>query len=155
VPVLLVSHGKRITGCHADRATAKKLARHLFEPVRLFGKGQWSRGTNGTWIVDRFSIEHFEPLDDAPLSEAARFHVDRGNATLEDLAAGGDDYELLFSIPKRAVPQATEIAAACGVALTVIGEVTDGPGVSAFTTDGESPGSATGGYVHSWNGPAD
>jgi len=70
VPVLLVSHGKRITGCHADRATAKKLARHLFEPVRLFGKGQWSRGTNGTWIVDRFSIEHFEPLDDAPLSGA-------------------------------------------------------------------------------------
>ena len=94
-------------------------------------------------------------LNDAPLSEAARFHVDRGNATLEDLAAGGDDYELLFSIPRRAVPQATEIAAACGVALTVIGEVTDGPGVSAFTTDGESPGSATGGYVHSWNGPAD
>lgn len=94
-------------------------------------------------------------LDHAPLSEAARFHVDRGHATLPDLAAGGDDYELLFSIPTRAVPQATEVAAACGVALTVIGEVTDDPGVSASTPDGERPGTATGGYVHTWAGPAD
>ncbi len=94
-------------------------------------------------------------LDLAPVSEAARFHVDRGSATLEDLAAGGDDYELLFSIPRRAVPQASEIAAACGAALTVVGEVTDGPGVTALTPDGESPGTATGGYVHTWNSPAD
>ena len=68
VPVLLASHGKQTSGCHADRATAKKLARHLFEPVRLFGEGQWSR-RDDTWDVDRFSIERFEPLDDAPLSQ--------------------------------------------------------------------------------------
>ena len=94
-------------------------------------------------------------LDHVPLSEAARFHVDRGNATLPDLAAGGDDYELLFSIPGRAVPRATEVAAAGGVALTVIGEVTDNPGVSALTPDGQRPGTATGGYVHTWESPAD
>lgn len=69
VPVLLASHGKQTAGCHADRTTAKKLARHLFEPVRLFGEGQWSRGSDDTWDVDRFSIERFEPLDDATLAE--------------------------------------------------------------------------------------
>ena len=69
VPVLLASHGKQTAGCYADRTTAKKLARHLFEPVRLFGEGQWSRGRDDTWDVDRFSIERFEPLDDATLSE--------------------------------------------------------------------------------------
>ena len=69
VPVLLASHGRQTAGCHADRTTAKKLARHLFEPVRLFGEGQWSRGTDDIWDVDRFSIERFEPLDEAKLSE--------------------------------------------------------------------------------------
>ena len=69
VQVLLASRGKQTAGCHADRTTARMLARHLFEPVRLFGEGQWSRGRDGTWDVDRFSIESFEPLDRATLSE--------------------------------------------------------------------------------------
>ena len=69
IPVLLDLHGKQMAGCYADRETAKKLGRHLFEPVRLYGHGQWSRGTEGTWAIDHFKIERFDPLDSATLSQ--------------------------------------------------------------------------------------
>lgn len=69
VPVLLISDGEQTAGCHADRPTAKKLGEHLFEPVRLFGDGQWNRATNGTWELNRFNIDRFEALDPAPLSQ--------------------------------------------------------------------------------------
>ena len=69
IPVLLDSHGERTAGCHADRTTAKKLGRHLFEPVRLYGEGQWKRGTDGSWGIDHFSIQRFTALDKATLSE--------------------------------------------------------------------------------------
>ena len=69
VPVLLDRHGKQTTGYHADRKTAKELGRHLFEPVRLYGEGQWKRGADGVWEIDRFSIQRFTPLDNASLSE--------------------------------------------------------------------------------------
>lgn len=58
-----------MAGCHADRTPAKKLGRHLFEPVRLYGEGQWKRGANGAWEIDRFSILRFTALDKATLSE--------------------------------------------------------------------------------------
>ena len=83
IPVLLASHGKQTTGCHADRTTAKKLGRHLFEPVRLYGEGQWSRGTDGAWEVDRFKIERFDRLDGAKLSDVL--------SKLRAVAANWDD----------------------------------------------------------------
>ena len=69
VSVLLVSDGKPTAGCHADRPTAKRIGKHLFEPVRLFGEGRWNRATGGSWELSRFSIDRFEVLDPAPLSQ--------------------------------------------------------------------------------------
>ena len=69
IPVLLDCRGKQTPGCHADRTTAKELGRHLFDPVRLYGEGQWKRGADGVWAIDRFSIDRFTPLDKATLSE--------------------------------------------------------------------------------------
>ena len=69
IPVLLDSHGMQMAGCHADRTTARQLGRHLFEPVRLYGEGQWKRGSDGVWEIDRFSILRFTALDKATLSE--------------------------------------------------------------------------------------
>ena len=96
--VLLASHGKQTTGCHADRTTAKKLGRHLFEPVRLYGEGQWSRGTDGAWEVDRFKIERFEPLDGAKLSDVL--------SKLRAVAANWDDdmYLDLEAVPGAGEP---------------------------------------------------
>jgi len=68
IPVLLDSHGKQMAGCHADRTMARKLGRYLFEPVRLYGEGQWKRGPDGAWGIDHFSIQRFTPLDKATLS---------------------------------------------------------------------------------------
>ena len=95
VPVLLASHGRQTAGCHADRTTAKELARHLFEPVRLYGDGQWSRGTDDIWDIDRFRIERFEPLDDAGLSEVL-------DGLREVAAAWPDDLHLDLEAVRRA-----------------------------------------------------
>ena len=83
VPVLLDRHGKQTAGCHADRETAKELGHHLFEPVRLYGEGQWKRGADGVWEIDRFSIQRFTPLDNASLSEVLD--------TLRPIVADWDD----------------------------------------------------------------
>lgn len=70
VPVLLEADGRQISGCHADRAMAKKLAAHLFDPVRLFGRGRWSRERGGGWQLLDFKVESFEVLSDKTLKEA-------------------------------------------------------------------------------------
>ncbi len=70
IPVLLHSHGKQIAGCHADRAMARELGHHLFEPVRLHGEGQWRRGADGAWGIDHFRIWSFTRLNTDTLTAA-------------------------------------------------------------------------------------
>lgn len=94
IPVLLQSQGRQTTGCHADKETAKELGRYLFEPVRLYGDGQWRRTADGAWEVDRFRIARFSPLDKGTLSEVL--------AKLRPVAAnwGDEAYEDLESIAR-------------------------------------------------------
>jgi hypothetical protein len=68
--VTLESENEQITGCYTNRQIAKALGHRLFEPVRLFGRGRWSRDSDGLWTLLDFKIESFEPLVDAPLSKA-------------------------------------------------------------------------------------
>ncbi len=70
IPVILKSDDREISGCWADRITAKALAGCLFEPVRLFGVGRWNRNDDGRWCLDIFRIATFKRLRDVPLSEA-------------------------------------------------------------------------------------
>lgn len=70
VHVRLLIDGKQVSGCWTDRRIGKELGHLLYEPVRLFGKGCWSREGNGTWSLVSFKIEGFEKLKAAPLSEA-------------------------------------------------------------------------------------
>ncbi len=68
VPVQLVPLGDaRITGCYAKKDLAKKMGSHLFEPVRLYGRGKWNRNEQGQWEIDRFWIDHFDTLSAEPL----------------------------------------------------------------------------------------
>lgn len=68
VPVQLVPLGEpRITGCYARKALAKKMGSHLFEPVRLYGRGRWSRTEEGRWKIDKFLIDEFDTLSADPL----------------------------------------------------------------------------------------
>lgn len=70
VPVWLEVEDKKISGCFASKAIAKQLGSKLYEAVRLFGKGRWSRDNEGLWSLIDFKIESFEALDEAPLSSA-------------------------------------------------------------------------------------
>ena len=70
VPVLIESEGEIFSGCWADRVIAKQLAQRLFEQVRLYGTGKWSRSAEGKWALQEFLIERFDPLSGEPLSEA-------------------------------------------------------------------------------------
>ena len=55
--------------CEANRALARRLAAHIFTgEVRVHGLGRWYVDEGGTWLLDKFTINHFEPLDDTPLT---------------------------------------------------------------------------------------
>jgi hypothetical protein len=69
VPIHLEIEGKVISKFRADRLVAKELAKHMFDPVRLYGEGRWNRNDNGEWILDHFVVEKFEPLKETSLSE--------------------------------------------------------------------------------------
>ena len=49
---------------------AKELGRVLFEPVRLFGQGHWSRDMEGQWSLKRFKVHNFDSLEHDSLSTA-------------------------------------------------------------------------------------
>lgn len=88
--VILQSEGQQLSGCEIrDRVLAKQLAAKYLEPVRLFGRGRWSRDADGVWQLEDFKVDSFQALDDASLSKA-----------LEELRAipvewGEDEYNRL------------------------------------------------------------
>ena len=65
----LQTDDKRTIRCVTSKLIGKRLASHLFDPVKLFGLGKWCRGPYGQWEVMDFKIESFEEIDDAPLSK--------------------------------------------------------------------------------------
>jgi hypothetical protein len=69
VPIMLRSEDELIAECYTGRATAKNLATHLFEPVRLFGTGRFAREDDGAWKLEYFAVDSFTPLADEPLSK--------------------------------------------------------------------------------------
>ena len=88
--------------------------------------------------------------DKVPLSAAARDCLAGGVTTWPDLVTGGDDYELLFSVPSRAISKAIEIASSCGVPTAVIGEITEMQAIVVLGPDGPSLGKRPTGYRHAW-----
>jgi hypothetical protein len=70
VHITLDQQGEPLAGIWTNRTIGKQLAHKLFEPVRLFGKGRWTRDSDGIWVLADFKVESFEALDDAPLSAA-------------------------------------------------------------------------------------
>jgi hypothetical protein len=68
VPITLRSEDDLIADCYTSRATARKIAPHLFEPVRLFGNGRFIREDDGAWKLEYFTFENFAPLTEEALS---------------------------------------------------------------------------------------
>jgi thiamine-monophosphate kinase len=61
-------------------------------------------------------------FDHVPLSPATKKLYMSGFLTMEDIVAGGDDYELLFTIPASRADQLPALSKQSGVPLTVIGK---------------------------------
>ena len=71
-------------------------------------------------------------LAKVPLSPAARTVVSAGATTIETLIAGGDDYEVLCTVPDARWASFAQAAAVSGVAMTEIGTITDGTSAPVF-----------------------
>ena len=56
--------------CETTRSIARELGKHLFEPIRIFGTGRWSRETSGTWTLLKFRVHRFEILEKDSLRDA-------------------------------------------------------------------------------------
>ena len=67
-----------------------------------------------------------------PLSEAAMDLVSRGIVGLETLIAGGDDYEILCTLPEDRVAAFAQAARDAGIAVSSIGTVIAGSAVPKF-----------------------
>jgi thiamine-monophosphate kinase len=67
-----------------------------------------------------------------PLSASAKALLDRGVIGLETLVAGGDDYEVLCTIPENRMTAFTQAAQQTGVPVTVIGTIVAGASSPRF-----------------------
>jgi thiamine-monophosphate kinase len=67
-----------------------------------------------------------------PLSEVARGVFDRGVVGIESIVSGGDDYEILCTIPEARFEAFVEAAEQAGVAVTAIGTVVAGTAPPRF-----------------------
>jgi thiamine-monophosphate kinase len=67
-----------------------------------------------------------------PLSAAAQALLARGAAAIESIVSGGDDYEILCTIPENRFDAFTQAAKLAGVPITSIGTVIAGTSVPRF-----------------------
>lgn len=71
-------------------------------------------------------------LDRVPLSEAVRKALQADPALRETVFGGGEDYEIILTVPSEKVEAAVAAARQAGVALCEVGQVTDGLGEPRF-----------------------
>jgi thiamine-monophosphate kinase len=71
-----------------------------------------------------------------PLSAAAAALLARGTVSMETIVSGGDDYEVLCTVPEDSFEAFAQAASHAGVAVTSIGMVVAGSSVPSFL-DGE------------------
>jgi len=83
-----------------------------------------------------------------PLSPAARAVVEGAPGMHPRLAAGGDDYELLFATPHEAAEAVAALSSHLGIPITRIGEIVDGTSVQLIGAAGQPIPLETTGYRH-------
>lgn len=75
-------------------------------------------------------------------------HLKGDRLVRQAVLTGGDDYELLFTLPAAAASQLDAISGRLGVALTRIGRVVSGAGVRVLDESGGAIEIGVGGYEH-------
>ena len=87
-------------------------------------------------------------LDAVPLSPAARTAVMADPALVELAWTGGDDYEILCTVPEGEYSSLFATAEAAGLGLTRIGRITAEAGSVRYTEAGRSRTFARGSFAH-------
>jgi thiamine-monophosphate kinase len=87
-------------------------------------------------------------LADIPLSDAARAAIDLDPARFERAVTGGDDYEILCTVPPEAALSFESAAADAGVLVTRTGQIRDGSGPVFLDSRGAEQRFKTGSYSH-------
>ena len=75
-------------------------------------------------------------------------HLKQDQLVRNAVLSGGDDYELLFTVPARNAANLDSVSARLGLSLTRIGRVTNGSGVRVLDASGAELGAGSGGYDH-------
>jgi thiamine-monophosphate kinase len=83
-----------------------------------------------------------------PLSSAARVIVDGEPGVRAELAAGGDDYELLFTAPAGLTKAIDDLSSVLGLPITRIGRIEPGEGVRLVDVEGRIIPVGEAGYRH-------
>lgn len=83
-----------------------------------------------------------------PVSDAAASAISLDFDLFELVLTGGDDYEILFSAPESTRDDLASLSAETGVAITEIGGLTEGTGVTAVDADGNPVEVSRAGYRH-------
>ena len=86
--------------------------------------------------------------DTVPLSDPARRALTAGEADVADLVTGGDDYELLFCARPSERKTIDALGRRLDLALTRIGVIEAGQGVTVVKADGQPLALARAGYTH-------
>lgn len=87
-------------------------------------------------------------LERTPLSPAARAALAVEGGLMERLVTGGDDYEILCTLPETRITEFLQASAAVGVPATVIGAVVEGSGKPVFRSKGRERHFEAGSFSH-------
>ncbi|HKM69139.1 MAG TPA: thiamine-phosphate kinase [Stellaceae bacterium] len=87
-------------------------------------------------------------LESLPLSPAAGAIVDGAPGLRTRLAAGGDDYELLFTAPAGSTKAIDDLSSVLGLPITRIGRIELGEGVRLIDAEGRTMQIPESGYRH-------
>lgn len=60
----------KYTGIETNREIARRLAKHMYEPIRIFGTGRWMRDTQSNWLLKKFRLVSFSVLKPDDLKDA-------------------------------------------------------------------------------------
>lgn len=88
VPVWLRDLDGTIHKCEANSGMARELIKqYLASPIRVTGQGDWLRGEDGAWALEKFRITGWDYLDEKPIADivnAARNTKGNGWNELDD-----------------------------------------------------------------------
>jgi thiamine-monophosphate kinase len=88
-------------------------------------------------------------IDSLPLSDCFKMSVDHNSPEFRRFPlSGGEDYELLFTVPPNRLYEARSAAEASGVAVTAVGEITTAGGILLVDSRGVNHTFESCGYDH-------